>query len=44
MSRKSVLMGLSRTDHTQDPLCPGCLRPIKNDASAIQLSGLRLQP
>ena len=44
MSRKSVLMERSRTDHTRGPLCPGCSRPIKNDATPIQLSGLRLQP
>jgi hypothetical protein len=44
MSRKSVWMERSRTDHTRDPLCPACSRPIKNNATAIQLSGLRLQP
>ena len=44
MSRKSVLMERSRTDHMRDPLCPVCSRPMKNNATAIQLSGLRLQP
>jgi Isochorismatase family len=44
MSGQSVLMERSRTDHTRDPLCPVCSRPIKNNATAIQLSGLRLQP
>jgi hypothetical protein len=44
MSRKSVLMERSRTDHSRDPLCPVCSRPIKNNATAIQLSGLPLQP
>ena len=43
MSRKSALMERSRTDHTRDPLCPVRSRPIKNNATAIQLSGLRLQ-
>jgi Isochorismatase family len=42
MCRQSVLMERSRTDHTRDPLCPVCSRPIKNNATAIQLSGLRL--
>jgi len=31
MSRQSVLMERSRTDHTRDPLCPVCSRPIKNN-------------
>ena len=44
MSRKSALMERSRTDHTRDPLCPVRSRPIKNNATAIQLSGRRLQP
>src|SRR4029077_8145675 len=44
MSRTSVLMKRSRTGHTRDPLCPGCSRPIKNNATATQLSPLRLQP
>ena len=44
ISHKSVLMERSRTDHTRDPLCPVCSRPIKNNATAIQLSGLPLQP
>jgi NADPH:quinone reductase len=39
MSRKSVLMKRSRTDHTRDPLCPVCSRPIKNNATTIHLFG-----
>jgi len=42
MSRESVLMERSRADHTRDPICP-VSRPIKNNATAVQLSGLRLQ-
>jgi hypothetical protein len=44
MSRKSVLMERSRTDHTRDLLCSLRSRPIKNNATAIHLSRLRLQP